>query len=142
MARLSQKHADQLCIKVPEDCCISASRLGVGTDCLKPTSLLTCCRCRAAKAPRACCCQAGRERNPQTSHAKCPAGRCQPSASIIPDSCWVHWTGLGQVLTLGKKGEHAIEEVFMFSHRDGRASASFVTLRHPRALLVGCRGPY
>ena len=38
-----------------EDCCNSASRVGVGTDCLRPTSLLRCCRCKVAKAPRCKC---------------------------------------------------------------------------------------
>ena len=38
------------------------------------------------------------------------------------------WAELRQVLTLGKNGERAFEEVFMFSHRDGWTSATFITL--------------
>ena len=66
-----------------EECCNTASRMGVGTDCLRPTSSLRRCRCRAARAALACLAAPRRGRTPQTSHANCPAGTAHHTTRLI-----------------------------------------------------------
>ena len=56
------------------DCHSSDSKIGVGTDCLRPTSFLRCCKCKAASAARASLATPRRGRTSHTSHANCPAG--------------------------------------------------------------------